>query len=202
MTTNVIRSASTGMPAALLGAMLALSACASDDHAVGRAALAPAELRNEITATAQVTSVDKAMRLVTLRREDGSLLQLVAGDEVRNFDQIEAGDVLRVRYQEVLRASLCPPGEDELGAQVGALAARAEPGTRPGAGAGLAVSVRVRIESIDKGRDIVVFSLSTGELVSRRIRTDEGRRFVKGLRIDDTVQLDYTQAVALTIEEV
>jgi hypothetical protein len=166
MSRSVIASPLATPAALLLGALLLLGACASDDYATGRPALAPAQLVHEITATAQVTAVDAATRLVTLRREDGNLIQVVAGDEVVNFDQIDVGDVLRVRFQDTLTASLCPPGETELGALVGALAARAEPGAKPG------------------------------------IQTDEGRRFVKGLRIGDVVQLDFAGAVALTIEEV
>lgn len=178
-----------------------LCGCASSDEQMSSPSM-PAEIVNEVTATAEVTGVDMRTRLVTLRGEDGALMQVVAGNEVRNLDQIAIGDLLRVRYKETLKASICPPGEDRRSPEAAIVASRAKRGATPGAAAGLAVTVRVRIESIDRERDIVVFSLSSGELRSRKVATEQGRHFVKGLKVGDIVQLDYTEAVALTIEKV
>lgn len=162
----------------------------------------PVELTNEITSTSQVIGVDKVGRLVTLRREDGSLFQVLAGVEVRNFDQIAAGDTLRVRFKEKLKASLRPANDSGPEVSGGAVSTRAAPGTTPAAGAGYGVAVKVKIESIDRDANIVVFSLPSGELVSHRIATPEGKKFVEGLKIGDKVQLEYSQALALAIEKV
>jgi hypothetical protein len=163
---------------------------------------APVELTNEITSTAKVTGVDKIGRLVTLQREDGSLFQVLAGVEVRNFDQIAAGDTLRVRFKEKLKASLRPANDSGPAVSGGAVSTRAAPGATPAAGAGYGVAVKVKIESIDRETGIVVFSLPSGELVSHRIATPEGKKFVEGLKIGDKVQLEYSQALALAIEKV
>jgi hypothetical protein len=179
----------------LLGALFALAACQTTTPPE------PTEVSNVATVTAQVVTVDKDARLITLRREDGILFDVYAGAEVRNFDQVEAGDTLRVNYEERLAASLRPAEEGPAPARAALAAARTEPGSKPGAGIGLTVSVRVKIESIDLEHDIVVFSLASGELVAHRLATDEGRTFVKGLKLGDTVQLDYTQALAIGIEE-
>jgi hypothetical protein len=179
----------------LLGALLALGACQTPTPPE------PTEISNVATVTAEVVTLDADARLLTLRREDGILFDVYAGDEVRNFDQIEAGDTLRVQYRERLGASLRPAEESAAPARAAIAAARAQPGSKPGAGVGLTVSVSVEIESIDLENDIVVFSLASGELVAHRLMTDEGRAFVKGLKLGDTVQLDYTQALAVSIEE-
>lgn len=186
------------------GALLALGACQTGQS--GSSLPPPSttqrvELSNEFAATALVVSVAPAERLLTLRREDGSLLELQAGQAVRNFDQIAVGDELRVRYQETLAASLRPAGEKAMAAEGTLAAARAKPGAKPGAGMGVAISLRVRIESIDLPNDIVVFSLASGELVAHRIATPDGRAFVRGLKLGDTVQLDYSEGLALSIEE-
>lgn len=162
---------------------------------------APASIHNELTATAQVVSIEPESRLITLRDQDGVLFDVLAGPQVRNFDQIEPGDTLRVQYQERLAATLRPAGESASEAS-GALAAGvAAPGAKPGAGVGLTVSLRVKIESIDLAHDIVVCSLADGELVAHRLATDEGRAFAKGLKLGDVVQLDYQQALAISIDE-
>ena len=53
----------------------------------------------EITAT--VVAVDKATRTVTLKGPQRTV-DVVASDEVRNFDQIRVGDRLVVKYVEAL----------------------------------------------------------------------------------------------------
>ena len=65
----------------------------------------------------------------------------------------------------------------------------------------MAVSLRVKIESIDRTREIVVFSLASGELIARRLQTAEGRELVQELEVGDLVQLDYTETLALGIEK-
>jgi len=163
-------------------------------------ATSKAEITSEFTASAEVTALAPAERLVTLRREDGAVLELQVGAEVRNFDQLAVGDTLRVRYQETLAVEKLPAGSS-IGPVEGAFgAARAKPGEKPGVGAGLAVRLRVRIESLDREREIVVFSLASGELLARRLQTAEGRAFVTDLEVGDLVQLEYTEAIALGIE--
>jgi hypothetical protein len=70
----------------------------------------------------------------------------------------------------------------------------------PAAAAGAELSVVVKIESIDLQRDIVTFSLASGELVSHRIATEQGRNFVRGLKVGDKVTLAYSEALALSVE--
>lgn len=192
------------VPTLLLGALLALGACNSNPPpAQPSAQFGPKQARitSELTANAQVVAVDPAARLVTLRREDSSLFQLRCGEGVRNFAQITVGDRLRVQYQETLTASLRPAGEAATPVEAAAVAGRAAPGAKPAGGLGVLVSVRVKIESIDREREIVVFSLASGEVVARRIMTPEGREFVKGLKVGDTVQLDFTESLALAVEK-
>ena len=160
-----------------------------------------AEISNEFTATAEVAAIAPAERAVTLRREDGSLFVVQAGEGVRNFAQIAAGDAVRVRFKEVLMAAKLPPGESARSAQATLAAARTKPGEKPGAGVGMGVNLRVKIESIDRERGIVVFSLASGELIAHRIQTPQGRDFVKTLAVGDAVQLDYGRALALTVEK-
>lgn len=178
----------------LLATLLLVTACQSTPPE-------PTALTNELTVTAQVVSVERANRVVTLRDTDGVLFDVFAGPEVRNFDQIDAGDTLRVRYRERLAAALRPAGEAPSQASGAIAAGIAPPGAKPGAGVGLTVSLQVRIESIDLKNDIVVFSLADGELVAHRLATDEGRAFAKGLKLGDVVQLDYEQALAVAVEE-
>lgn len=184
------------LPILFLAASLVLGACKSSASHPDRV-----EILGTATVAAEVVAVDPPRRLVSLRREDGQLFEVVAGEAVRNFDRIAVGDALRVRYEERLAASLRPEGEGARPLEGALAAGRAPAGAKPGVEAGFALRLRVRIESIDLERDIVVFSLASGELLAHRIATPEGRAFVRGLALGDTVQLDYTRAVALSIEK-
>jgi hypothetical protein len=194
----------------LLAALLALGAAACKSSSDASSTNAPqaasqsagrVDLSNDLTATAQVTAVNAVDRVITLRREDGKLFTVQAGPEVRNFNQIAAGDTLRVRYHESLTATKRPAGENVTPVEGAVAGARAAPGQKPAGGVALGASVRVKIESIDQGHSIVVFSLPGGELSTVRAQRREGQEFVKGLKVGDVVQLDYTVAMALSVEK-
>ncbi len=191
-------------PLLLVGSLISLLGCHSAQPVATdppRPAKTSAEISNEFTATAEVRAVEREQRKVTLRREDGSLLALQVGQAARNFDQIAVGDKVRVRYKESLAASLRPAGDTASAAQGVIGAARTEPGAKPGGGVGVAVSLRVKIESIDLEHNIVVFSLASGELIAHRLATPQGREFARSLVVGNIVQLDYAEALALSVDE-
>jgi len=199
----VRRAVSAPCLAALL-ALGALSACASESKssmASSGPAKTHAEVSDDVTATAKVVGVDPATRVVTLKGETGDMFAVHCGDEVRNFSQIAVGDTLKVRFKRTLGATLLPVGSDPAIATGGVVAGRAPVGATPAAGVGAIVSFRVKVTSIDMAHDIVVFALPSGQLVARTLQTSEGRDFVKGLKIGDLVQLDYSEAVGISIEK-
>jgi hypothetical protein len=199
-TRSALRSPRRLLPALLV----ALAACQSpgaESPAAPAAQGQQARVSSEFEATAEVVSIDPAERRVTLRREDGSMFDVRLGEAVRNFAQIAVGDVVRVTYQETLAAARLPAGTDIRPSESAFAAARARPGEKPGAGLGAALSIRVRVESIDLGHDIVVFSLASGELIARRLRTQEGRTFVRGLQVGDLVELAYAESLAIEVQE-
>jgi hypothetical protein len=193
-----------GFSFACLGMLLALCACSSNQPATKSSTTAGpqrAELTNEITADAQVAAVDSDARIVTLRRDDGRSIRVKCGPEVRNFAQITVGDTLRVQYRETIAASVRPAGEAATPTEAAAATLSAAPGAKPGVAVGVGLGARVKVESIDKERGIVVFSKASGEVVAHRIRTPDGRTFAEGLKVGDTVQLEYTESVALTVDK-
>jgi hypothetical protein len=160
-----------------------------------------AEITDEMSAKAQVVSIDKATRQITLKREDGKMITVEAGPDVRNFDQINAGDTLKARYKETLSVTQLPAGSTVSAVEGGLAAGRAKAGAKPGGGVGLLASARVKVESVDKEKSIVVYSLSGGELSTIRAVRPEGQEFVKGLKAGDIVQIDYAASVALSLEK-
>ena len=160
----------------------------------------PAVISNDYAADAQVVAVSKEDRRITFRRDDGALIEVLANDDVRNFEQIQVGDVLHVRYREAMRATLLPPGENVKVTNAAFGAARAPTGAKPGAGAGYSVSARVKILGIDRENQVVTFATPTGDVGARKVQTEQGREFVKGLKAGDIVQLDFAESLALEIK--
>lgn len=160
-----------------------------------------AEISNDYTANAAVVGVRAADRVVTLRREDGTSFDVQCGPAVRNFDQIAVGDTLRVQFKESLAVTKLPPGEGAKPAEAAVASARTPAGSKPGAGMGMAVSMRVKIESIDREHGIVVFSLNSGELIAHRLATSEGREFASTLHVGDMVQIDHVEVLALAVDK-
>src|SRR5829696_5407016 len=87
-----------------------VAACLAAALLIGAAALAqtaPAKPEGEIAsgtveAKATVVKVDQATREVTLKLDDGQEASFMAGPDVKNLPQVKAGDVVHVKYSEVL----------------------------------------------------------------------------------------------------
>src|SRR4051812_741843 len=62
--------------------------------------------QNVVTVVATVKALDKPTRTITLEGSDGHTVDVVATDEVRNFDQLKVGDHVAIQYQEALELEL------------------------------------------------------------------------------------------------
>src|SRR3954467_10796098 len=96
---------------------LLLSACAQQQSAdLNKPAMVPSDI---VTKRSTVLAVNRPERMVVLRDEDGDTLGLVLDERVRNFDQIEVGDVVTAQYHEAtaifVRPSTGAPTSDATG---------------------------------------------------------------------------------------
>jgi hypothetical protein len=146
--------------------------------------------------TATVEAIDKADRKITLKGPEGDVFTIVAGEEVRNFKEIKVGDEVHAEYYQSVAVSLGKPGEEpEVTASVGA--ARAEKGKKPGAVAVETVDVVVPVRAIDRENRTVTFQGPSGIL--RTVGVDDGIMSYDQLKVGDTIQLRYTEAVAIWV---
>ncbi len=192
---------SRSIPFVLLGILFAAPACKSSAPPKPAASdFKPAEITNEYDARAQVIEVSQADRKVVLRRGDGSVFEVVAPESVRNFDQISVGKVLHVHYRESVKAIVLPPGSELKVTDAAFDAGRAPSGSKPAAASAVAVGFRVRVTSVDREHGVVTYQMPSGEVASRKVQTDEGKRFLETLAVGDVVQLDIRQNLALAID--
>ena len=183
-------------------AALALCAvlAAACSHTASSSGPAPEEISEEVSATASVVAVDAATRMITLRDTSGTW-SVHAGPEVQNFAQIAPGDSVTVRYLESLAVALAAPGSAPAAPTTTVVAGTAAPGTRPAAAMGEQTTMTVRIESVDPQHRIVVFTPASGGLRAIRVRTPEGQRFIEGLNAGDSVDITWTEAMAVSVSE-
>ena len=68
-----------------------------------------AAVATSIRGVSTIEKIDAKTREVTLKREDGSLVTIVAGEEVRNFAQMKVGDNVRAVYIESISIQVKAP---------------------------------------------------------------------------------------------
>ena len=85
----------------------------------------------EETATLLVTSVDPATRIIGLKRANGEPLEVVAGPEVKNLDQIKVGDNVVSRHTLALVMELIKGGNGIRERVESSDSGSAKPGEKP-----------------------------------------------------------------------
>lgn len=175
--------------AALIAVSLSLPASA-DHHGAKR--------EDAVTVTAQIRAVDYNTREVLLRGEDGSEVVVVAGPEVRNFDQIRIGDILSITYYEEVAAHIAN-AESSSTPSGAATAGRAAKGEKPGMVAAESVNMVVEFISYDAESHIATFVNPDGTPGSVVVNP-KMREFAASLNRGDMVDVTVTRAIAISME--
>ncbi|MGB4342212.1 MAG: hypothetical protein WBJ03_01160 [Moraxellaceae bacterium] len=176
---------------------LILSACASEP------ASDMAVVDNLQTVTAQVEAIDHKTRMVTLKNADGEAVTFKASEEVRNLPQVQVGDTVSVNYYTALAAQIKPKGStqsSEVQYDVGGT--RAALGSRPGVMAGDAITVDVRIESVDLKANKVRFTGPAGLIRETDVEDPQFRELLKSLKVGDIVEITYFEGIAASVDPV
>jgi FtsP/CotA-like multicopper oxidase with cupredoxin domain len=175
---------------ALLAA--ALPVCAEMEAAP--AALGEAVL---VEKTATVEAVDPASRYVTLKGPEGGLVTVQAGPKVKNLDKVKKGDQVTVKYYQAMAVDVVAPGTE--GGTVTKRAA-AEPGMAPAGAVARQTSKTVKILSVDKYKKAIAFRDEKGNWREVLLDRPELKHYLDDLKEGDTVEVTFTEAVAVSVE--
>lgn len=148
-----------------------------------------------VEATATVVAVNAATRTVTLKGAQGRLMDVVCGDEVRNFAQIRVGDEVQVKYQEALSLEL-KKTRAPLDAKGSTAAVRAEPGARPAGAVGREITVLADVVAVDPKKSTITLKGPAGNVVELKVRNQDHFKVVKK---GDQVEAVYTEAMAIAV---
>lgn len=151
-------------------------------------------------ASATVVSLDASTRTVSLKTANGKVFDLVAGPEVRNFDQIKVGDLVAAEYVQALSLELKKrsPGSSPATAQptVDDAAARTAKGEKPGVAGGRQVTALADVVAVDAKNQLVTLRGPRGNQVDLNVQ-DPAQ--LKSIKKGDQVEVVYTEAVALMV---
>ncbi|MDH3289118.1 MAG: hypothetical protein OEP48_15530 [Betaproteobacteria bacterium] len=150
-----------------------------------------------VVITAEVVGLDKADRIVTLLGPNGNVVDIEAGDEVRNFDQIEVADKVKVTYYESVAIYLGVPGTQPE-ADAAAVMVRAPKGAKPGGAVAGAIDVSATVKGIDKKKRELTLRLPDGKVVKNEV--DPSVKAFDTLKVGDTIHARLTRALAISVE--
>jgi len=185
---SLLLTAAVGMPLAMAQqAPATSSSIASEPGKV--AATRMAEV------SAGVVAVNKATRMVTLKGPEGKLFDVLAGDEVRNFDQIKVGDEVVVRYMQALAMAVRKGGGIRQGTE-SADAARTKPGDKPGAAVARQVSVLADVIDVNEAAKTITLKGPKGNVVELAVQNPDHFKVVKK---GDQIEVDYMEAMAVAV---
>jgi hypothetical protein len=180
-------------------ASLLLAACGSMNLGGGsESGVTQEEL---VSAQATVQAVDRSTRAVTLRdSQTGDTFTVFAGDEVRNFDQIDVGDVVQMDYYQAVTLEMADPADpgEEM---TGVVTARAPEGARPAGLAATTTSVVVTFQRYDPNNRVAYYLMPDG-LERRAVVPPEMVSFVENRAPGSRILVTLTEAVAVSIVEV
>lgn len=186
--------------AVLLGS-LSVSAVAEEIPAAGAAVVestTPGQgtIAAAVNVSAKVEAINKETREITLKGPEGNVVTVTAGPEVRNFDQIKAGDMVSARYIEALTLTLKKDGKDVVAATTDEAMERAEAGETPAGAAARRIEVTADVIGVNEMTQTITLR-GPNRTVDLKLRDPEQFKLVK---VGDQVQATYTEAVAIALE--
>lgn len=151
----------------------------------------------KVEVTAKVAKIDQKTREVTLKADDGREYSFVASEDVKNLPQVQVGDVVTIAYAEAFVYDVKKGGVAADGGTVIA-GGSAEAGQKPAGAIARETKVTVLITAIDPKAPSVTFKGPAGNTRTIKVLHPEK---LKGVSVGDTVDITYTEALAIKVEE-
>jgi len=185
----------------LIAAALSTTAFAQQPAPAGGVAVASepgkAAVVSAVEISAQVVAIDKTTRTVTLKGPKGNVVDIVAGEQVKNFDQIKVGDLVVARYAQALmfelRKTRVAGGDAVVKEEVG----KAKAGEKPAVAGARSVTLLADVVAVDPKASTITLKGPKGNEVTLDVHNPEQFKVVKK---GDQVEVTYTEALAVSVE--
>jgi hypothetical protein len=163
-------------------------------------AAAPKEaivMTDSVRAKVTVVKIDSKDRKITLRDEKGSEMEVVAGEEVRNFKQIKKGDIVEVEYRVAVATALSKASDANVAGQATTVE-RAPAGSKPGGVVTHTRSIVATVLEIDKKNRTLTAQGPKGGVVTVKVPAD--MKTFDSLKKGDKISAIISEAVAISVK--
>jgi len=176
--------------------LLPLTASAQQPTADAVSLVGPGKFAGVVEAkvTSTVESIDKATRSVVLKRANGELLKVTAGEQVKNFDQIQVGDKVVATHTRALVLEL-KKGDGVRERAESSDQGGAKPGEKPAGYEAKEVKFVADVQKVDVKKQIVTLR-GVENTVQLKIKDPEQLKLIKK---GDQVEGVYAEAVAIAV---
>ena len=147
--------------------------------------------------TATIETIDHANRVITLKDKDGNTESILAGPQMKRFDELKVGQKVTFRYHESVVSQIRKPGEAAAPTAAGKETVVRGEGAKPSATVARQDTVTVTIKSIDPKVPSVTVATEAGHLMSMKVRD---RKNLEGVAVGDRVEITYTAALAIAVK--
>jgi regulator of extracellular matrix RemA (YlzA/DUF370 family) len=148
-----------------------------------------------VNAMATVQEIDKKTRAITLKKENGETLSIVASETVRNFDQIKVGDIVHTKYQTSFSFQVVKEESTEVGRAVQETLSRAKLGDKPSGRLTRAVAMRANVTKVDPENKTITIQ-GQGKTFDMDVKNPEHFKVVK---VGDQIDALITESIAISV---
>ena len=155
-----------------------------------------------IEVTATVEDLDLAKRLITVKGPSGKVVTSEVGPQVKNLDQVKAGDEVHVKYYRAVmqHAEKLDKDAKRGGTVTDSGAATAAVGEMPAGIAGREVKETVEVLLVDEYKKAVAFRGMDGRYREISVDAPHLEHWLKDLEKGDKVRVHYREALAIYVE--
>ena len=147
---------------------------------------------------ATVDAIDYTKRLATLTGPEGNTVTVKVGPQVKNLDQVKAGDQIVVRHYESVALFVRKSGEPPAATEAAAVAV-APKGQKPGGIMVDTVEITAKVEAIDYAKRTVTLKGPEGK--TRTIKVDPSVKRFREIKKGDEVVVRHTEALAISVRK-
>ena len=147
---------------------------------------------------ATVEAVDLENRIITVKGPEGNIVDIKAGEQVKNLAQIKVGDSVEITYYESIAAKVYKAGEAPQGAAATVATERtAKPGEKPSGIVGSQVTLTATIESISPNKTTVTLKMADGKYKVVKI---QDKKNLTNVKVGDEVVITVTETLAIAVK--
>jgi Cu/Ag efflux protein CusF len=170
----------------LLAAFYAGAVVASAQGVVSKA--------GNVSKSATITAIDHTNRIVTLKDEQGNVEDMLAGPEIKRFDELKVGDIVTFSYHAAVVYQIVKPGQTSAPA-AGQSVVRGQ-GVRPSGAVTQQIKATVTIEAIDPAVPSVTVKTAEGHKMTAQV---QDKKDLEGFKVGDQVEITFTEALMVTV---